>query len=112
VKKIKILFVCSRNKWRSLTAEKIFARFDGYEVRSAGTEEQARIKLTSGHIGWADMIFAMEKKHIRRIKEKFQDMLVGKKLICLDIPDDYQFMDEDLIEILLSRASEYIDIPE
>lgn len=107
-----MLFVCSRNKWRSLTAEKIFARFDGYEVRSAGTEEQARIKLTSGHIGWADMIFAMEKKHIRRIKEKFQDMLAGKKLICLDIPDDYQFMDEDLIEILFSRVSEYIDIPE
>ncbi|NQX71299.1 protein tyrosine phosphatase [Paenibacillus alba] len=109
---LKILFVCSRNKWRSLTAEKIFAGTPGYEVRSAGTEEQARVKITSGHVGWADVIFAMEKKHVRRIKEKYHDSLSNKKLICLDIPDDYRFMDEELIEILKSRVSDYLDLEE
>ncbi|MCP1309850.1 low molecular weight protein tyrosine phosphatase family protein [Paenibacillus tyrfis] len=112
VKKIKLFFVCSRNKWRSLTAEKIFHGINNYDVRSAGTEDSARIKVTSGHVGWADIIFAMEKKHVRRLRDKFNNELLSKKLICLDIPDDYQYMDEDLIEILKARVSEHIDVPE
>lgn len=95
-----------------MTAEKIFERLSDYDVRSAGTEEGARIKVTEGHIGWADMIFVMEKKHVRRLKEKFSSMLNNKQIICLNIPDDYTFMDEELIEILKSRVSEYLEIPE
>ena len=108
--KIKILFLCSRNQWRSLTAEKIFNGVNGHEVRSAGTENNARINVTGGHIGWADMIFVMEKKHLRRIQEKFRDILRDKKVIILGISDDYTFMDEELIEILKSQVSEYIDL--
>lgn len=104
--------MCSRNKWRSLTAEKIFSVLDAYDVRSAGTEEGARIKVTEGHIGWADIIFVMEKKHKRRLWDKFNHELQNKRLVCLDIPDDYSFMDEDLVEILKSRVSGYIKIPE
>lgn len=110
VNKIKILFICSKNKWRSLTAEKIFDGINGYDVRSAGTEENARIKVTAGHIGWADVIFVMEKKHSRRIRDRFEEVSYNKKIICLDIPDDYGFMDEELVEILKSRVSEYIKI--
>lgn len=112
VNKIKILFICSKNKWRSLTAEKLFHGFNGYDVRSAGTEDSARIKVNLGHIGWADIIFVMEKKHCRKIKEKFAYDLNNKTIICLDISDDYQFMDQELIEILKSRVSEYIEVPE
>ncbi|WP_103108892.1 low molecular weight protein tyrosine phosphatase family protein [Brevibacillus reuszeri] len=109
---MKILFICSRNKWRSLTAQKIFHGVNNSDVRSAGTEENARIKVTIGHIGWADVIFVMEKKHVRRLKDKFGVNLSKKKVICLGIPDDYEYMDGDLIEILKSRVSEYIDVPE
>lgn len=109
---IKLLFICSRNKWRSLTAEKIFHGFNGYEVRSAGTEEGARIKVTAGHMGWADIIFAMEKKHVRRLRERFSSECSGKRLICLNIPDDFEFMDEELIEILKERVSGYMEVPE
>lgn len=109
---IKLLFICSKNRWRSLTAEKVFHRFNGYDVRSAGTEDNARIKVTGGHIGWAEMIFVMERKHIRRLNSKFREMLAEKKIICLDITDDYEFMDEELIEILKARVSEYIEVPE
>lgn len=108
VTKIKLLFLCSRNKWRSYTAEKIFDGINGYDVRSAGTENNARIKVTEGQIGWADIIFVMEEKHLRRIKGKYGDNLKNKKVIVLDIPDDYGFMDEELIELLQSRVSEYI----
>jgi len=107
---MKILFLCSRNKWRSHTAEKIFNGINDNEVRSAGTENNARIKVTAGHIGWADMIFVMEEKHLRRIKEKYRDQLINKKVIVLHISDDFAFMDEELIEILRSRVSEYIEI--
>ncbi|MBP1994099.1 low molecular weight protein tyrosine phosphatase family protein [Paenibacillus eucommiae] len=109
---VKLLFVCSRNKWRSLTAEKIFHGVNGYDVRSAGTEDHARIKVTGGHIGWANLIFVMERKHSRRLQEKFGPELIGKRVICLDIPDDYMFMDEELIETLKSRVAEYIELPE
>ena len=104
--KIKQLFICSRNKWRSLTAEKIFHGVDGNEVRSAGTEKQARIRVTEGHIGWADQIFVMEKKHLRRLQEKFPDSLREKRVWVLNIPDDYEFMDEELIELLEMKMDE------
>ena len=105
---MKLLFLCSQNKRRSLTAEKIFDGYNGYEARSAGTESNARIKVTSGLLGWADIIFCMEKKHLRRIKEKYSDMIAHKKVVCLFISDDYEFMDRELVEILKNCVYNYI----
>ena len=105
---MKLLFICSRNKRRSLTAEKLFDGYYGHEARSAGTEPNARIKVTPGLLGWADVIFCMEKKHLRRIKEKYQDIISGKKLVCLYISDDYGFMDQELQETLQSRVEGYL----
>lgn len=108
----KLLFVCSQNKWRSLTAEKIFENVDGYQVRSAGTEPRARVRITSGHIGWADWIFVMEKKHLRVLQAKFAQKLCGKQIACLHINDDYGLMDRELIEVLKASLSEYIVVPD
>ncbi|WP_245964506.1 arsenate reductase/protein-tyrosine-phosphatase family protein [Rufibacter immobilis] len=58
-----ILFVCSRNQWRSPTAEKIFQPVQEHAFRSAGTSEQARIKISAKTLAWADLVFVMEKKH-------------------------------------------------
>jgi predicted protein tyrosine phosphatase len=99
---MKILFLCSQNKKRSLTAEKIFNGINGHTVCSAGTENNSRMKVTPGIIGWAEIIYCMEKKHIRRIREKYNDLLTGKEVICLNIPDDYAFMDDELINLLQS----------
>lgn len=90
---IKLLFICSQNRWRSLTAEKMYEGFPGYEARSAGTEQGARIRVTEGHVGWADKIFVMEKRHIDRLRDRFGDQLAEKEIICLHIDDDYRFMD-------------------
>ncbi len=108
----KLLFVCSKNKWRSLTAERMLNGVNGYDVRSAGTEKDARIKVTAGHVGWADIIFVMEKKHRRRLEEKFGDSLAGKEIVCLNIPDDYRLMDPALIDLLLEKLSPHITIPD
>ncbi|WP_316797150.1 protein tyrosine phosphatase [Pedobacter agri] len=98
-----ILFVCSRNKWRSTTAETIYKNHATHQVRSAGTEPSARIKLTEKHLFWADIIFVMEKKHRQRIIAKFGEGITDKQIIVLDIPDEYQYMDEDLIEELTQK---------
>ncbi len=106
--KMNLLFLCSRNKRRSLTAEKLFDGYQGHRARSAGTEQNARVKVTPGLLGWADLIFCMEKKHLRRLTEKYPDCIAGKKVVCLYIHDDYQFMDPELQELLESRVCEYL----
>lgn len=103
-----LLFLCSQNKRRSLTAERIFDGYNGHHVRSAGTEQNARIKVTPGLLGWADIIFCMEKKHMRRIQAKYSDIIADKQLVCLHISDDYEFMDRELQELLRSYVDEYI----
>jgi predicted protein tyrosine phosphatase len=103
-----VLFVCSRNKWRSRTAETIFKADQNHRVKSAGTENDARIKLTGKLITWADLIFAMEKRHKQRIREKFDHVLDGKKIIVLDIEDNYNYMDEELIATLRASVAQYL----
>jgi predicted protein tyrosine phosphatase len=105
-----ILFVCSRNQWRSPTAEEIYKNTDGLQVRSAGTEPSARIKLNAKTIAWADVIFVMEKKHKQRMQEKFSDELQDKEIIILDIPDEYQFMDTELIEEIKTKVDSFLQL--
>ena len=83
---LKLLFICSRNKRRSLTAEKLFAGSPHYHARSAGTQPGARIVVTAGHLGWADLIFVMEKGHLARLRRKYPEALQGKQVITLLIP--------------------------
>lgn len=106
---MKLLFLCSQNKRRSLTAEKLFAGYKCCQARSAGTESNARIKVTEGLLGWADIIFCMEKKHLRRIKAKYSEVLAGKEVVCLNIEDEYEYMDEELCAMLESSVDEYLD---
>jgi predicted protein tyrosine phosphatase len=105
-----ILFVCSRNIWRSPTAEAIYKHRQEINVRSAGTEPSARIKVNSKLLVWADLIFAMEKRHKQRLIEKFPEEMMDKNIIILDIPDEYQYMDEELVESIKTSVSPYLDI--
>lgn len=107
----KLLFICSRNRRRSLTAEKILAGLPGYEVRSAGTQPVARIVINAGHLGWADLVFVMEKRHGQQIREKFPEAAAEKPIIALHIPDDYEFMQPELIDELHAKLAAHIDLP-
>ena len=95
-----VLFVCSRNKWRSPTAERIFARDPGLAVRSGGTSPNAQRTVRETDIRWADVIFVMERKHRDRLAASFPRATQFKVIYVLDILDDYQFMDPELIELL------------
>ncbi len=108
--KTKLLFVCARNRWRSPTAEALFKNHPRYDARSAGTEPGARIKVTGCHVGWADVIFCMERKHADRLREKFGHELADKKLVTLRIPDDYAFMQPELVELLRTELPAHVDL--
>jgi predicted protein tyrosine phosphatase len=53
----------------------------------------------------------MEKKHLNRVKEKFGNEITSKRLINLDIPDGYGYMNDDLIEIFKARVADHIEVP-
>jgi predicted protein tyrosine phosphatase len=103
-----ILFVCSRNKWRSPTAETIYKNRQDHNVKSAGTEPAAKIRVTSKQILWADIIFTMEKKHKQRLLEKFPEESKNKRLLVLDIKDDYEYMDAELVQMIKVSVDPYL----
>jgi predicted protein tyrosine phosphatase len=101
---LKVLFVCSRNQWRSPTAEQIFRRGYGVAVRSAGTASSARRVLSAADLIWADLICVMEDKHQQRLRATYSRLLQHKRVVVLDIPDDYRYMDPELIALLLTAV--------
>ncbi|PLY05073.1 MAG: phosphotyrosine protein phosphatase [Arcobacter sp.] len=103
-----ILFICSRNQWRSPTAEKIYSKDDRVNVRSAGTSPSARKTVNVKDIEWAELIFVMEHKHKERLKSTFSRQLQYKKIIVLDISDEYRYMDEELVKLLKTSVEEYL----
>lgn len=108
----KLLFICSRNKRRSLTAEKLFEGAQGCQVRSAGTQPGARIVVTEGHLGWADVVICMEKAHVSQLRRKFPESISDKEVLCLHIADDYEYMEPALVEELLAKLEGVVDLPE
>lgn len=94
-----LLFVCSRNKWRSPTAERVFSRTPDLGVRSGGTSPNARRQVSHADIVWADLILVMEQKHRSRLMAQFSRAMQYKTVHVLDIPDEYEFMDPELIAL-------------
>jgi predicted protein tyrosine phosphatase len=102
------LFICSANRLRSPTAEQVFASWPDVETDSAGISNGAEQELSSEQIEWATIIFVMEKAHRNKLSKKFKRHLGGKRVICLDIPDEYGFMQPELVRILEVRAGPYL----
>jgi predicted protein tyrosine phosphatase len=100
----RLLFLCSRNKLRSPTAEVVFSDYEEFEVDSAGLSHDAEIQVSSEMIAWADIIFVMEKSHRKKLSDKFRSLLNDKRIICLDIPDHFEFMEPALIKLLKRKV--------
>ena len=101
-----LLFICSKNQWRSPTAELLFKDHNNHQARSAGTSDKARIRVSQKMIDWADVIFFMERKHLNIIRTRYQ--ITNQVLEVLDIEDNYQYGDEELIGILTVGLAEYL----
>ena len=105
---MKILFVCSENRLRSPTAEEVFSEYPGVEAIGCGTNSDAETPLSGDLVEWADAILVMEKAHRNKVAKKYKDLLKGKKLACLEIPDNYERMQPELVALLKSKVPRFV----
>ena len=105
---LRVLFVCSQNRLRSPTAEQVFATHPELDCTSAGTNNDAENPLTAELVEWAEVIVVMERQHRTKVSKRFRKELGGKRLVCLDIPDNYEFMQPELVELLKMRAGRFL----
>jgi predicted protein tyrosine phosphatase len=103
-----VLVICSANRLRSPTAEQLFSSRDDVEVLSAGLDSGCGNPVTTELVEWADIIFVMEKAHRNKLSKRFKASLKSRRVICLDIPDDYEFMDPELVRILQARVPQFL----
>jgi predicted protein tyrosine phosphatase len=104
----RILFLCSRNKLRSPTAESIFSDRGDIEVDSAGLNSDAELLLSAEQVEWADLIVVMESRHREKLNRNYRAFLAGKRIVVLNIADNYEYMDPQLIELLKQRCTQLI----
>ncbi|MDA1232245.1 MAG: phosphotyrosine protein phosphatase [Planctomycetota bacterium] len=105
--RINTLFICARNQWRSPTAERVFLDDWRLAVRSCGVSQCARRKLFSADLTWADVVFVMESEHRKRVIAQFRSALDDTPIHVLNIPDEFQFMAPELVDLLVERVGEY-----
>lgn len=98
--RLKLLFVCGKNQWRSPTGEALYRDDPRVEVRSAGVSPEARRRVTARDLAWADLVLTMERKHSERLRQQFPHLEEWPEIHCLGIPDDYHFMDPELVDLL------------
>ncbi len=101
---MRVLFICARNRKRSPTAEAVIGALDGVEADSAGTAIDADVVVDADHVAWADVIVVMQGRHRRLLRQRFGSLLQDKRVVCVDIKDDYEFMDDALVALLLERV--------
>jgi predicted protein tyrosine phosphatase len=110
---MKILFICSKNKVRSVTAEKVYQRVSGLQVRSRGTDASARVRVGEGDIGWAEMILCFERRNFVDLKARFgEESLEGKEIHILDIRNErneYGIMSAKLVSKIKEATDPYLD---
>lgn len=107
---LNVLFVCSRNQWRSPTAEAVWRRHPGIHARSAGTSAGARHPVSERDLAWADVILVMEEKHKSRLLAGFRQALGDKPVHVLDIPDEYRYMDPELVAQLERSVADLLGL--
>jgi predicted protein tyrosine phosphatase len=100
-----ILFICGKARKRSPTAAAVAAEQLGFHTDFAGLSADADERVTPEHLAWADTIAVMEKAQLLRLKRQMAPALKGKRLVSLDIPDSYEFMQPELVELVLARLA-------
>jgi protein-tyrosine phosphatase len=100
-----ILVVCGRNKRRSRTAEYIFKNDDRFNIRSAGLSPKSDRKISEKDLNWADLVLVMETRQRVKLRELYMNLELPD-IEILDIPDNYEFMDEELVQLLTERIND------
>lgn len=103
-----VLFICGKNRLRSPTAEHIFAQWPNVETASAGINHDADNPVTPELLEWAEIIFVMESAHRSKLSAKFKRYLLNARVVCLDIPDEFAYMDDGLITLLNTKVPRHL----
>jgi predicted protein tyrosine phosphatase len=109
--KLRVLFICTQNKVRSLTAEHLYRVRADLEVRSCGTAAFAKNQLTEEVMKWADMVFIFDELQADAIEKKFGKDVFGKEIISLGLADVYQYKSESLVLKLTAKIEPYLGRP-
>ena len=104
-----MLFVCRYNQMRSPTAERIFGRDPGLDVRSAGTNPDARVQVNELMLDWADVVFVMDDQQRTALSRAVPHHAAVGRLVTLNIEDDYGFLDPELVTLLMERVPPHLD---
>ena len=104
----RVLFVCRQNRRRSATAERVFCKRPDLDVRSAGTAPDALVRVNANMLDWADVVFVMDDDQRRCLESAFAGHPTLAKIVCLDIADDFTFLQPELVELLESRVAPHL----
>ena len=102
--RLNVLFVCDGNRFRSPTAHALYEDDPRLSVKSAGLLPEAPVRVTRGLLEWADVIFVMEKRQRNKIRSRYEEIYLHKRIVCLFIRDEYDFMDPTLVGLLRDRV--------
>ena len=106
----RVLFICHLNRMRSATAERVFCKRPDLEVKSAGTAPDALVRVNALMLEWADVIFTMDANQRQALDRMFPGHPALEQIICLDIPDDFLFLEPGLVKLLEERVPAHLDI--
>jgi predicted protein tyrosine phosphatase len=106
--RLRILFVCARNQWRSPTAEQVYRQDPRVEARSAGVSGKSPHEVSGADLDWAQLVLAMERRHLVRLREAFPDRRAFPPMESLEIPDDYPYLDPELIGLIRAGTEPHL----
>jgi len=103
--KLNILFICGKARKRSPTAADLVAGWDVVNTDCAGVGLDANTIVSLDEIEWADKIIVMELKQKKKLNSLFGAALRDKPIRCLGIPDNYEYMQDDLVNVLTTKLA-------
>ena len=101
---MRLLFICSRNKWRGPTAARIYARQPGVYTRSAGTSASSHRRINERLLLWADIILFMEHHHFEIVTEDHRELMKTRHSVVLNIEDSLHYEEEKLTTQIKAKA--------
>ena len=104
----RVLFLCRLNQRRSATAERIFCKRNDLDVRSAGTDADALVRVNARMLEWADVIFTMDQLQREALTRMFPEDPALDRVVCLDIADEFTFLDPQLVSMLEAKVSQHL----
>ena len=104
----RLLFICRQNRRRSATAERLFGKRADLDVRSAGTAPDALARVNVNMLNWAEVIFIMDDEQRHWLETTFPQHPALARVVCLNIPDDFTFLQPELVELLQQRVPQHL----